>query len=74
MSPITRRRMIAMSLASLAVVQGVAATFAQGDTPLASWQKGPTRDRIIAFVEASLKEGESGYIVDMYDLARHPVS
>jgi len=62
MSPITRRRMIAMSLASLAVVQGVTATFAQSDTPLASWQKGPTRDRIIAFVEASLKEGEPGYI------------
>jgi phosphoserine phosphatase len=62
MSAITRRGMIAMSLASLAVVQGVTAAFAQGDTPLASWQKGPNRDRIIAFVEASLKEGEPGYI------------
>jgi hypothetical protein len=57
----SRRVFLGMSAAFLAAASSRLA-FAAGSEVLASWAEGPTRQRIVDFVEASVKEGGPGYI------------
>lgn len=57
----SRRVFMGMSAAFLAAASSRLA-FAAGSEVLASWAVGPNRQRIVDFVEASVKEGGPGYI------------
>jgi hypothetical protein len=57
----SRRVFMGMSAAFLAAASSRLA-FAAGSEVLASWVEGPNRQRIVDFVEASVKEGGPGFI------------